>query len=112
MSEDLYVRRLLAAYRELPDASGRVRPADRALAVQLFHRHVPLETVLAAFRLALARRRARPPGQPPLNAIRSLHYFLPLIDEARGLDPGYLDYLTQRAHNASGPERGGRHPRK
>ena len=112
MSEDLYVRRLLAAYRELPDASGRVRPADRALAVQLFHQHVPLETVLAAFRLALARRRARPPGQPPLNAIRSLHYFLPLIDEATGLDPGYLDYLTQRAHEVSGPERAGRQPRK
>ena len=53
MTEDLYVRRLLAAYRELPDASGRARAADRRLAVQLFRDQVPLELVTAAFQLAL-----------------------------------------------------------
>ena len=111
MTEDLYVRRLLAAYRELPDASGRARAADRRLAVQLFRDQVPLELVAAAFQLALARRRARPPDLPPLGTIRSLHYFLPVIDEARTLDPGYLDYVVQRAQHASTHPQGGCHPR-
>lgn len=111
MTEDLYVRRLLTAYRELPDASGRVRAADRRLAVQLFTDLVPLELVLAAFRLALARRHARTPDAPPLNAIRSLHYFLPVLDEARGLDPGYLDYVVHRAEAESARRQGGCHPR-
>jgi hypothetical protein len=111
VTEDLYVRRLLAAYRELPDASGRVRAADRRLAVRLFHDHVPLELVTAAFQLALARRRARPPDLPPLGTIRSLHYFLPVLDEARTLDPDYLDYVVQRALHGSTPPRGGCQPR-
>lgn len=111
MTEDLYVRRLLAAYRELPDASGRVRAADRRLAVRLFRDQVPLELVTAAFQLALARRHARPPDEPPLGTIRSLHYFLPVIDEARTLDPDYLDYVAQRAQDGSTRRQGGCHPR-
>lgn len=111
MTEDLYVRRLLEAYRELPDGSGRVRAADRRLAVRLFRELVPLELVTAAFRLALARRHARPPGEPPLGTIRSLHYFLPVLDEVRGLDPGYLDYVVQRADAGAASRRSGCHPR-
>ena len=111
MTEHLYVRRLLEAYRELPDASGRVRAADRRLAVQLFRDQVPLELVNAAFQLALARRRARPEDLPPLGTIRSLHYFLPVIDEARTLDPDYLAYVAYRAQQDSSRRQGGCHPR-
>ena len=111
MTEEHYVRRLLEAYRELPDASGRVRAADRRLAVRLFRDQVSLELVMAAFQLALARRSARPPGEPPLNTIRSLHYFLPVLDEARTLDPGYLDYVVHRAESGSTRQQGGCHPR-
>ena len=46
-------------------------------------------------RLALARRKARPPDAEPLPPIRSLHYFMPVIDEMPpGLPPeGYLGYF-------------------
>lgn len=111
MTEEVYVRRLLGAYRELPDGSGRVRAADRRLAVRLFRDRVPLELVTAAFQLALARRRARPAGEPTLGTIRSLHYFLPVLDEVRTLDPGYLDYVIQRADAGSASRRSGCHPR-
>jgi hypothetical protein len=37
---------------------------------------------------------ARPADLPPLGTIRSLHYFLPVIDEARTLDPDYLGYTS------------------
>ena len=70
-----------------------------------------LELVNAAFQLALARRRARPEDLPPLGTIRSLHYFLPVIDEARTLDPEYLGYVVQRAQDGSAPRQGGCRPR-
>lgn len=111
MTEHLYVRRLLEAYRQMPDGSGRVRAADRRLAVQLFRDQVPLQLVTAAFQLALARRRARPADEPPLGIIRSLHYFLPVINEARTLDPDYLRYVAQRAHDGRARQRSGCHPR-
>ena len=46
-------------------------------------------------RLALSRRNARPPDADPLPPIRSLHYFLSVIDELPPGPPpdGYLDYL-------------------
>ena len=46
-------------------------------------------------RLATARRNARPTDFNPLPPIRSLHYFLPVIDELpQGTPPdGYLNYL-------------------
>jgi hypothetical protein len=46
-------------------------------------------------RLALGRRKARPPDADPLQPIRSLHYFLPVIDELPPGPPpdGYLNYL-------------------
>ena len=48
-------------------------------------------------RLALGRRNARPPDADPLPPIRSLHYFLPVIDELPPGPPpeGYLDYLRE-----------------
>jgi hypothetical protein len=98
---DAYVRQLLAAYRRLPDSLGRTRPADRRLAADLHRRRVPLATVEAALLLAIARRRARPPGADPLQPIRSLHYFLPIIEELlhQPLPEGYLELLRARLAN-------------
>jgi hypothetical protein len=96
MTEAQYVQRLLAAYRALPDSTGHVRAADRVLAQRLFHEGLPLDLVCTAFRVAMSRRRARPPDAAPLPTIRSLHYFLPVIEEARDLDRGYLDYIAGR----------------
>jgi hypothetical protein len=56
---------------------------------------VSASVVEAAIILATARRVLRPPDYPPLAPIRSLHYFLPVIDEitAAPLAPDYVDYL-------------------
>lgn len=93
-----YIERLLALYRRTPETSGVVRRADRCLAARLYDRQVPLELVELALRLAAARRQLRPPSAPPLATIRSLHYFLPVLDELSNpqLDPDYLDYLRYR----------------
>ena len=98
LDRDAYVRRLIAAYRRLPGTLGRPRAADRRLADDLHRRGVPLKTVDAALLLATARRRARPPGAAPLPPIRSLHYFLPIIEELQRqpLPDGYLENLRAR----------------
>jgi len=93
---DDYLRRLLALYCGLPHtAARRPFPPDRRIAEQLFDRSVSLETIETAFLLASARRIYRDPQAPPLTPIRSLAYFLPVIDEVlrQPLDPDYLSYL-------------------
>jgi hypothetical protein len=94
-----YLRRLLDRYCELPHTAAR-RPSsnDRLLAGQLFSRSVSLDIIETAFLLAIARRTCRDPQAPPLQPIRSLAYFLPLINEVlcQPPDPEYLDYV--RAH--------------
>ena len=58
---------------------------------------IPLTTVETAFLLASVRRAARRPDAIPLGPIRSLHYFLPVIEEllhtplhtARPISPTY-----------------------
>ncbi len=92
LGAEQYVQRLLDAYRQTPTAAGRVRPADRRLAAQLFDRRVPLSMVQAAFSLAAFRRLFRDPDAAPLHPIRSLHYFLPVLDEIR-CEPIGHDYI-------------------
>jgi hypothetical protein len=98
MEQRDYVRRLLDAYRATPGTCGAVRRPDRLLATQLHQRGVPLEVVENALTLAAARRLARPADAPPLGIIRSLAYFLPVIDEVTSLpvNPEYFRYLRQR----------------
>jgi hypothetical protein len=93
--QEVYVQAVLNLYRRLPGTPERSRRADRHLATTLHRRGVRLDVVEIAMRLATARRNARPTDVDPLPPIRSLHYFLPLIDELpQGPPPdGYLDYL-------------------
>ncbi|MCP4203643.1 MAG: hypothetical protein GY769_17115 [bacterium] len=103
LGREQYVQRVLDAYRQTPTTAGRVRPADRRLAVQLFHRGVPDSMVQAAFSLAAARRTFRDPEAGPLHPIRSLHYFLPVLDEIRcePIDPDYIRYLEWKLYGDS-----------
>jgi hypothetical protein len=98
-----YVRGVLTLYCELPHtAARRPSPCDRRLAEQLFDQGIPMATVEAACLLAIARRAARPADLPPLPLVRSLAYFLPVVEEL-GLDlpdPRYLAYLRSRATSA------------
>ena len=91
-----YVRQVLDRYRRTPGTCGRVRREDRRLAAQLHRRGVPSAVVTAAFALAASRRHRRDPELPPLPPIRSLHYFLPVVEEllAGPLDADYLRYLA------------------
>jgi len=100
MSRADYVRALLALFCGLPQvAARRASPTDRRLAAQWFDEGIPLATIEDAFLLAMARRNTRPPGLPPLCPIRSLAYFLPVVEEIcrNPIDPGYLSYLRSRS---------------
>jgi hypothetical protein len=93
---DVFVCRVLDAYRRTPATTGHIRPADRRLARDLHARGVSVQTVDDAFLLASVRRFARPlpSGSPP--TARSLAYFLPLVEEllATPIDDGYRRYLA------------------
>ena len=93
-----YIRALLKLYCDLPDTPSRPRPPDRTLARELFLREVPLQTVRQAFLLATARRRFRHPDAPPLQPVRSLYYFLPIIEELLQvpMPDTYLRYLERK----------------
>lgn len=97
----LYVRKLLELYIALPDTPSRTSRYDRQLAFKLHHQNVSLEIVEAALLLGSARRAFRDPAYPPLGPIRSLHYFLPLIDEIIATQPpaDYLRYLRRKLAN-------------
>jgi hypothetical protein len=72
-----------------------VRREDRLLAADLHGRGITLSTIEAAFIVAAARRCFRPPDVRPLAPIRSMYYFLPVIDEilANPLEAAYIAYL-------------------
>ena len=105
-SQEEYVRHVLDAYRKTPGTMGTVRRPDRLLAAQLHERGVPLTAVENALVLAVARRLIRPAGLPPLSSIRSLAYFLPLIDEVRSLPvkPTYFQYLRGKIQRLTQPQ--------
>ena len=98
MERDEYVRRLLEAYRTTPGTCGVVRRADRLLAAQLHERGVPLGVVENALILAATRRMVRPAEAMPLGTVRSLAYFLPVIEEVleTQVSPNYFRYLRSK----------------
>lgn len=97
-TEQRYVADLLRCYTLLPHTPLRPSRNDRRIAAQLFNRRVPIEAIKAAFVLAISRRSFRSPDAPPLEPIRSLAYFLPVVNEVQkaGLDSVYIDLLKQR----------------
>jgi len=100
-----YMRRVLDAYCQTPGTVGRVRRADRLLAAQLYQRGVSALAIENALTLAAARRLIRPEEAPPLGTIRSLAYFLPVIEEVLHLPvhPEYFRYLRQKVQRATEP---------
>jgi hypothetical protein len=93
-----YIKQVLEAYRKTPGTMGTVRRPDRVLAMQLFQRGVSVSVVENAFVLAATRRLIRPANAPPLGTIRSLAYFLPVIEEVMELrvSPDYFRYLRHK----------------
>ena len=97
-TEQQYVAILLRCYVLLPHTPDRPSRYDRRIATQLFNRQVPVDAIKTAFVLAISRRSFRPPDAPPLEPIRSLAYFLPVVNEVQkaSLDPVYIDLLKHR----------------
>jgi hypothetical protein len=90
-----YIETVLNLYLSLPETPSRTSRYDRKLAADLCDRKVSMETIEAAFLLASARRLFRDPALATLQPIRSLRYFLPVIEEvsASPLSPDYVKYL-------------------
>jgi hypothetical protein len=93
-----YIRQVLEAYRKTPGTMGTVRRPDRMLAAQLYQRGVAVSVIENAFVLAAARRLIRPADAPPLGTIRSLAYFLPVMEEvlAMRVSPDYFRYVRHK----------------
>ena len=96
--QEEYIRQVLEAYRKTPGTMGTVRRADRILAMQLYQRGVSAGVIENAFVLAAMRRLTRPADAPPLGTIRSLAYFLPVIEEVLDMrvSPEYFQYLRHK----------------
>lgn len=96
MTPQAYVRAIRNLYTQLPQTSQRFSRSDRRLALDLYQRQVPFDTVRSALFLAIANRLYR--EGPPLPTIRSLHYFAPVIDEIllQPLPRGYVQYLEYK----------------
>ncbi|MGH7809259.1 MAG: hypothetical protein ACREP5_03175 [Candidatus Binatia bacterium] len=88
-----YVSRVLRLYLGLAETPRRSSRLDRRLAEELYEKQIRLEEVEAAMILASARRLLRSAAAPKLGPVRSLHYFLPVIDEIRSV-PVPADYIA------------------
>ncbi len=99
--QEEFIRQVLEAYRKTPGTMGTVRHPDRTLAAQLYQRGVSVAVIENALVLAATRRLVRPAGAPPLGAIRSLAYFLPVIEEVLELrvSQDYFRYLRHKLAN-------------
>ncbi len=95
---EAYRQALVQLYLRLPDTPRRLSRFDLRLVRQFWERQIPLTVVETALLLASARRAARPTHALPLGPIRSLHYFLPVIEEllATPVPTSYVAYLRSR----------------
>ena len=108
MDREAYIRQVLEAYRNTPGTTGAVRRADRLLAAQLYDRGVAMAVIENALLLAASRRLLRPADAPPLSVVRSLAYFLPVIEEVlqSRVSPEYFQYLRRKLERAAPSGRG------
>lgn len=92
------IERLLRLYLALPHTPSRASRYDRRLALELRQRQISWEVIESALLLAVARRCLRDPSLAPLPPIRSLHYFLPVIEEVLNTEMAseYVRYLKRK----------------
>jgi hypothetical protein len=104
--QEEYIRQVLEAYRQTPGTMGTVRRPDRLLAAQLYQRGVALRVIENALVLAATRRLMRPADAAPLGTVRSLAYFLPVIEEVLSLrvGPDYFGYLRHKLKHFVPPQ--------
>jgi hypothetical protein len=90
--------RLLRLYLALPHTPSRASRYDHRLALELRQRQISWKVVETALLLAMARRCLRDSSLQPLPPIRSLHYFLPVIEEVLSMElsSDYVQYLKRK----------------
>ena len=93
-----YVQSVLRLYTDLPYTPNRPSRDDRFVVQRLQLQRVPLLRVQAALLLATARRLFRVDSSDPLFPIRSIRYFLPVVDElaSESFDAAYVQYLCRK----------------
>lgn len=93
-----YITAVLALYVDLPDTPLRASMSDQWLARRWYDEGVPVDAVETALLLGSLRRLVRSTDAPPLSPIRSLAYFLPVLQElsVHPLPAGYVDYLRMK----------------
>jgi hypothetical protein len=98
---DEFVTNVLNLYRKLPETPSKTNPNDRKTATALHQRRIPMATIESAFLLGSVRRLSRSPDTPPLSPIRSLAYFLPVIQELldHPIGENYVGYLRMKLHS-------------
>jgi hypothetical protein len=98
LDREEYSRSVIRMYVSLPETPQRAARNDWIFANKLFDQNVEIQTIKHALLLATFRRLARSPEMPQLSPIRSLHYFLPVIEELlkQPLPAGYPEYLERK----------------
>lgn len=98
LAEKEFVARVLTLYLSLPQTPQRTSRTDLQLAKHWHAQPLAWTAIESAMLLAVARRSLRAPSLPPLPPIRSLHYFVPLLEEvlATPLSPEYVHYLRRK----------------
>jgi len=102
MTQQTYIQAIRRLYLQLPNTHRRFSRSDRQLASVLYQRGFSFDLVRSALLLATARRLAHDPAHP-LPPVRSLHYFLPVVEETQShpLPPGYVQYLERKIRSLS-----------
>jgi hypothetical protein len=103
-SLDDFATEVLNLYLHLPETPIRTTPNDRKSAIELYKRGINLPTIESALLLGSLRRLARSPEMPPLSPIRSLAYFVPVIQELldNPVPDSYVLYLRTKLHSLQG----------
>jgi len=98
MTQQSYIRAVRNVYFQLPNTHRSFSRSDRGLASAFYKRGIPFDVVRSALLLATARRLCRDPTATPLPPVRSLHYFVPALEEIllQPLPRGYLQYLEYK----------------
>jgi hypothetical protein len=98
-----YAAAALMLYLQLPETPLNACSNDRRTAETLCARGISLATIESALLLGTVRRLSRSPDLPPLSPIRSLAYFLPVIEEilSNPVPDDYLRYLRKKVESLS-----------
>jgi hypothetical protein len=96
-----YVAAALKLYLRLPKTPLKASSNDRRTAESLYARGISLATIESALLLASVRRLSRSADMPQLSPIRSLAYFLPVIEEIlfNPVPNDYLRYLRKQVES-------------